>query len=154
MCFFPQTPSREGGGERGCDGGRVDDNTFGVMEGDEGDPGGGGDDDDFGEEEESQESEESEKSVSGGGGGGSSEGGLRLLPPPYFQLFWLFMCPLLLPPRPPSPDDGYEEGDFEEEDFADNQGGNKNSVTFSVFLALNLLKITGTLLAVMTLSRC
>ena len=53
----------------------------------------------------------------GGGGGGSSEGGLRLLPPLYFQLFlWRI---LLLSPRPPSPDDGYEEGDFEEEDFAD-----------------------------------
>ena len=70
--FFSQTPSSEGGGERGYGGGRVDDDKFGenndggdgrgsdgeggseIMEWDEGDPGGGGDDDDSG----------------GGGGGG------------------------------------------------------------------------------------
>ena len=166
--FFSQTPSSEGGGERGYGGGRVDDDKFGenndggdgrgsdgeggseIMEWDEGDPGGGGDDDDSG---------------GGGGGGGGSKGGSRL-PSPYYELFWACLLPLLLPPQSPSFDDGDEEEDFEEEESEeseeseepeeseesedseeseeseDDQGGNENSVTFFSFFSTTFTKIT------------
>ena len=165
--FFSQTPSSEGGGERGYGGGRVDDDKFGenndggdgrgsdgeggseIMEWDEGDPGGGGDDDDSG--------------GGGGGGGGGSKGGSRL-PSPYYELFWACMLPLLLPPQSPSFDDGDEEEDFEEEESEeseeseepeeseesedseeseeseDDQGGNENSVTFFSFFSTTFTK--------------
>lgn len=115
VCY--KTPSREGGGERGYGGGRVDDDKFGenndggdgrgsdgeggseIMEWD-GDPGGGGDDDDC--------------------GGGGSKGGSRL-PSPYHELFWACMLPLLLPPQSPSFDDGDEEEDFEEEESEESE---------------------------------